>query len=79
MSVSPIFRLAGSLHLATSTAEATGLVGHTFPVCGSPAADLAVIFVVAYLMHEARELSRPACARLRRFARVWLDGHRRGK
>jgi hypothetical protein len=64
MSMIAILRLAALLHLAASTAEATELFGHALPLCGSKAADLAVIFVVAFVIIELGELGRPL--------RAWL-------
>lgn len=75
MSVVPIFRLAASLHLASSTVEITDLFGHALPVCGSRAADLAVMFVAAFLIHEVGDQSRPLRAWLRRIWNTHRDRH----
>jgi len=71
MTVMPVFRLAASIHLAGSTVEATDLLGHALPVCGSKAADLAVIFVAAFLVHELGDQSRPLRAWLGRQRIAW--------
>jgi len=73
MSFPASFQLAAWLHLVSSAVEATELLGHTLPVCGSKAADLAAIFVAAFLIHDMGRLSKPLRACLRAWWRRRRD------